>query len=83
MNFTTIKERFDAADSGRVRVTSFKRRHFKKHLSSIYGIGYQDLRKPSKDLVKKLISEGYDIEFQPINVLSEEDIEIELYIIKE
>ena len=81
MDFTKAKERIAKSDETRVKVTTFKRRHFKKRMSTNMGFGFQDMRKSSKSLVKNLTCNGYDIEIVPVDI-SEMNMKIELYVNK-
>jgi hypothetical protein len=81
MNFTKAKNKIDKSDEKRVLVTKFKRRHFKKNLSTSMGFGFQDMRKTPKNLLKNLTCQGYEIELIPLSI-GMDNVEVELYVNK-
>lgn len=60
------KKRMDKAETGdTVKVIEFKRKHFKKELSTGKGFGYQDLKKSSREFYKWMINEDIEMDMAP------------------
>lgn len=71
----SFKEKFNKSLSNRnesgeiepVKVIKLTKKHFKKELSTNIGFGFQDLKKKPKQLISKLVCDGYNLNFTPVS----------------
>jgi len=86
MNIQKKKNKFlkrlgKAKNGESVKVINFKRKHFKKNLSTSKGFGYQDLKEDPKEFYKWLITEDYDIHMEP-NMSDEDEFGVAITLTK-
>ena len=55
-------------DEDTTHVMILKKKHFKSELSNSNGFGFQDLKEKPKAFVTKLITQGFDLSFNPASV---------------
>ena len=70
MNVNKKKDKFlkrlgKAKNGDTVKVINFKRKHFKKEMTTSFGFGVQDLKDDPKEFYKWLIIGDYDIHTEP------------------
>ena len=54
-------------DENTTHVMTLKKKHFKSELSNPKGFGFQDLKEKPKAFVTKLITQGFDLSFNPVS----------------
>lgn len=65
-----------------VTVIKFKRKHFNETLSNPMGFGFQDMKDEPKEFYRWIMTLGYDIHTNPINISNPKDFGVEITLIK-
>jgi hypothetical protein len=67
-----FQKRFDKANAGdTVKVIEFKRKHFKKELSTNVGFGIQDLKEDAREFFTWMVTEKLDFKVGPTSMGSD------------